>query len=133
MASAKPASSIDDVELPVGRPAREVEIGGADARPAPVRHGGLGVQHRAVPLEDADAGLEQRAVARAHDRLQRRHVARAGHEQAHVHAVPRRLAQRLHIGRGGDEIGVGEPELALRRRGDELVDPVGAAACRARR
>ena len=103
-----------------------------DARPAPVGHRGLGVEHGAVPLEDADAGLQQRAVAGARDGLHQREVAAApGHEQPHVDAVPRRRAQRLHVAGRAREVGVGEPQRAAGERGHQRVEPVEAGGARA--
>ena len=89
----------DDVELTVAHPAGDVEIRRADARPSSVRDGRLGVQHRAVPLEDPHAGLEERPIARAREGSQDRNVRRARNEQPDVHAVPRGRSQRLHVQR----------------------------------
>jgi hypothetical protein len=113
----------DHVQLAVAEPARDVEVGRADARPAPVRHRGLGVDHGPVPLEHLDAALEQRAIARPRDGLHDPHVAAAsGHQQAHVDAVLGGRAQRLHVGARARVIGIREPEPPSRERGHELVE-----------
>ena len=89
-----------DVQLAVADPARDVQVGRAHARPAAVGDRGLRVHHRPVPLEDAHAGLEQRRGSRRARAActTRMSLPRPGHEQAHVDAVLRRRAQRLHVG-----------------------------------
>jgi hypothetical protein len=82
------------------------------------------VQHGTVPLEDADAGLEQRAIAGARQPGEHRHVAAAGDQQPDVDAVMRRRAQRLHIGRDADEVGISQPQRVAGHRRDHLVKPV---------
>src|SRR5690242_3260279 len=54
----------DRVELAIAQPAGKVEVRRADARPAAVRDGCLRVNHRSVPLEDADPRFEERTVTR---------------------------------------------------------------------
>ena len=118
-----------DVELVVAHPARDVEIGRADARPERVGNGGLRVQHRPVPLEDAHARVEQWPIPGARDRRQRRDVARTRHEQPHVDTVASGGRERLHVGRGADEVRVAQPELAG-ARGTRSRDP--GDTCRSR-
>ena len=80
------------------------------------------MEHGAVPLEDAHAGLEQRPVAGAGHHAEGGDVGGAGHEEPDVDAVPRGDAQRLHVGRGAGVVGVGEPQRAAGQAGHELVD-----------
>ena len=109
------------VELAVAEPARGVEIGRAHARPAPVRYRGLCVQHRAVPLEDAYAGLQQRAIAGLRQRSEQWNVGSVRHEHPDVHAVSSGRPERLHIGGGARIVGVGQPEALAGDRCDELT------------
>ena len=119
------------VQLPVADPARGVQVGGADPGPARVGHRGLRVQHGAVPLEDADAAVQQRAVPGPGDGLHEREVAAAaGDQQPDVDPVPRRRPQRLHVVGRSRVVGVGEPERAAGERGDQGVEPIEAAGAR---
>ena len=131
---AKASSSIGDVELPVAEPALDVQIARADARPAAVGHRRLGVHHRAVPLEDPDAGFEQRAIAGLREPLHDRQVrTAAGHQQPDVDAVGGRRDQRLDVRRRANEIRVGDPEPLAGQGRDELVEaeqaPPSTASC----
>ena len=115
-----------DVELVVAHPAREVEVGRADARPEAV---GDRASSRAASCRSTRTRARRRraaAVAGARHRRQRRDVARARHQQAHVDAVARGRGERLHIRAGADEIRVGEPQVASRDRRDRQVEPIGA-------
>jgi hypothetical protein len=119
-----------DVEFEVAKPARDVQIGRADTRPAAVGDGGLRVQHRAVPFEYADTRFEQRPVARARQCVEQRQIARAGNQQPDVHAVEGCRAQRLHVRSEADEVGVGQPQSLPRHRRDQLVEAVKAGGVR---
>ena len=113
-----------DVQLPVADPRLEIEIRRAHPCPSPIRDRGLGVEHRAVPFVDAHAALEERAVPRPREAAQDPDVARAGHQHAHIHAVARRRAERLHVRGRADEVGIGEPEGVPGRGRDELVQAI---------
>src|SRR5216684_1691593 len=52
-----------------------LEVEAADQQLAPVDHGGLGVQHGAIPFPDAHAAREERRVDVAHGEPGQRHVA----------------------------------------------------------
>ena len=127
----KPRVLDDDVELAIADPARDVQVRRSDARPAAVGDRRLRMQHGPVPLEHADAALEQRPVPGTGDRPQRGNVGRPWHEQSHVHAVGRRRPQRLHVGRRACVIRVGEPQRFLRHRRDELIHAQQAGRVRA--
>jgi hypothetical protein len=86
-----------------------------------VRHGGLGVHHRAVPFEDADAGIEERAIQRPRDRHGPSDVAALGQQQADVHTIERRMLQRRDVRTVRHEVRIGDPQPAARHRGDEQV------------
>ena len=118
------------VELAVAEPARDVEVARADPRPPPVRHGGLGVQHGAVPLEDAHARLQQRAITGSRERSEQGDVGSARHEEPHVHAVPRGGAERLHVGRRAGIVGVRQPQALASQRRDELIQAKQAGRVR---
>jgi hypothetical protein len=60
MASMVSANSVifyGDIQFVVADPAGQIEVAGADAGPAAIGHGGLGVNHGAIPLKYAYAGL----------------------------------------------------------------------------
>ena len=123
----------DHVELAVPEPAGDVEIGRSDAGPASVRHGGLRVQHRAVPFEHAHAGFEQRPVSRPREQPDDGNVRGARHEQPDVDAIARRRAERLHVGRGAGKVRVRQPERVAGQRRDELIEAKQPGRVRHRR
>ena len=133
MICATPSVFDRDVELVVADPARQIEIGRSHARPAPVRHRRLRVQHRAVPFEHPYAAFQKRAVTGPRHARYDREVARAGNEEPHVDAVARRRAQRLHVRRDAEEIRIREPQRARRHCGNELIEPVKTREVRERR
>ena len=121
------------VELAIAEPARDVQVGRADTRPARVGHCGLRMQHCSVPLEHAHARFDQRTVARARKWLHEHHVGRVGHQQSHVDAVLGRRAQALDVrGRSG-VVRVGQPQPLSCKRGDQLVEAEHASGSRGAR
>ena len=122
-----------DVDFAIAQPARDVEIARADARPVRIGDRGLRVQHRAVPFEYLHAGFEQWTIAGARHLRDESQIARSRHEQPHVDAVARCRAQRLHVGRNADEVGIGEPQGFARHRSDEEIRAVYAGSLRRRR
>ena len=90
----------------------------------------LRMEHRAVPLEHAHARLQQRPVAGARQRRQRRNVTRARDEQPHVDAVARGRCQCLHVSRRAHEVGVGQPEVTSRERCNREIQPIGSRRTR---
>jgi hypothetical protein len=74
------------------------------------------VHHRAVPLEDAHALIEQRAIERALNLHRPADVAVLREQEPDIDAVARRLLQGEHVRPMADEIGVGDPEALPRHR-----------------
>ena len=112
-----------NIEFPVAKPALDVQVARTDPCPLAVGDGGLGVDHRTVPFEDANSRFEQLAITRARHVLHYRQIgAAARHQQPHVDAVVCRGDERLHVRRGPDEIRVRDPEPLAGQRGDELIE-----------
>src|SRR6185312_14947931 len=103
------------VELVVDRDAERIEIGRADAHPAPVDDARLGVHHLAAPLPDAHAVGKQPAVVAAREQRHPRVIVAARHEDAHIDAVSGRTVQRLDFGPGRREVRRGDPDRPPRR------------------
>ncbi len=122
-----------DIELVIAHPTRDVEIGRSDPRPEPVGDRALRMQHRSVPFEDAHACLQQRSVARAGERRQRRNVACSGDKQPNVDPVARRRRQSLHVRGGADKIGVSQPQLPSREGRNGQIEPIGPGCVRSAR
>src|SRR5204863_319196 len=70
----------EEIQLVVPEQARDVEITRPDARPAVIDQQRLGMQHRALPLEDAGTRTQQIAIADPRGVTQDGEVARAGDE-----------------------------------------------------
>ena len=120
----------EEIQLVVPEQARDVEITRPDARPAVIDQQRLGMQHRALPLEDAGTRTQQIAVADPRGIPQDGEVARAGDEQAHVHPGPCGVDQAGVQRRRGDQIRVGDPQTVRRARGQELDSAVHARPAR---
>ena len=115
-----------EVELVVREQARHVQVARADAGPAAIHQHRLRVDHRTLVLEHAHAGAEQVAIADPREIAQDGEVTRAGHEQPHVHAAPRRVDQTGVQRRGRDQVGVGDPQPLGGARGEQLHGAVYA-------
>src|SRR5579875_928502 len=119
------------VKLPVSNPTRQIQIGGPHPRPSTIRHRGLGVQHRPIPLKDPHSGFEQWPKAGAGQGADKGNVRRTRYEQPHIHAVRGCGSQGLHVRRSPHKVGISHPDGSPGNGGHKLVKPIDA--CNARR
>ncbi len=101
----------DDVGLARQQQAEGIEIGRAHAGDA-VDDGHLGVQVAGHVLVDLDAARQQLLVQGARGVVLHAVVRLALQQHAHAHAARDRLQQGLAEGSAGEEIGVGDEDLA---------------------
>ena len=104
----------EDVGLPGQQQAERVDVGRADGGPVFVDDRHLGVQMAAVVFEDSHAVGEKLAVEGAGGVLLQGVVGPALREQGDPHTPPAGFQQRLAEAAPGQEIGVGEDDLAAR-------------------
>src|SRR5215204_5019789 len=90
-----------------------------------VDHQGLGVDHGAAVLEDADTRLKELPVARAGERPDPGQIVGRRHENPHVHTVTGHGHQGLGEDRYREEVSVGDPEPALDSCGEQLQHTQG--------
>ncbi|MOA04717.1 hypothetical protein D3C78_1242870 [compost metagenome] len=94
--------------------AAPVEVGRADRGPHAVDHRGLHVQQGVTVFVQLDAGLQQLAVGGATGVQDQPRIGMAGQQQPDVDAARHRLLERRQQLRVGHEVGVGQPDFALR-------------------
>ena len=106
------------VALGVELEGAEVEVGRAHYGDEAVRHQGLGVQDGLLVLEDPYPSFEERPVVAVPGPADDGHVRPSGEHQPHVHSASGGLFQDPQSPVTRSEVGVGDPERPLRRRGD---------------
>src|SRR5829696_2354026 len=113
------------VYLPVGDQAAEVQVRRSYLREPAVGHERLGVDHGPAVLEDPDPRLQELLVARARGPAYPGYVDRGRCENPHIDAVAGRGHQRLGEDGKGEEVRVGYPEALLHAGREQLQHAQG--------